>query len=226
MFFLLDFSVGRDTFSKKRRKVSTMEKIFLLLVLLPALALCEFLCQSYNGFCKKNVKPVKLEFRLAYPNDEELRTILTDVDSKHEEHNKKNQESKISKEDFYKNIYRPAHPELAEYDLLYTIDDAGRRNYDLISTKVEMTGGIKKASVGRTFFGQLEIQLEFNSEGAKQFGKVTTANVGKRLGIVLDGQLYAAPYLNEPILGGRAQITGNFTEEEAEEIAAGLTAGK
>ena len=203
-----------------------MKKIFLRLVLLPALALCAFLCQSSDGFGKKNVKPVKLEFRLAYPNDEELRTILADIDSKHEEYNKKNQESKISKEDFYKNIYRPEHAELAEYDLLYTIDDNGRRNYDLISTKAEMVGGIKKASVGRTFFGQLEIQLEFNSEGAKQFGKITTDNVGKRLGIVLDGQLYAAPNLYEPILGGRAQITGNFTEEEAEEIAAGLTAGK
>ena len=204
-----------------------MKKIFLRLVLLPALALCAFLCQSCDGFGKKNVKPVKLEFRLAYPNDEELRTILADIDGKHREYNKKNQESKISKEDFYKNIDRPQHAELAEYDLLFTIDDAGRRNYDLISTKVEMTGeGVKNASVGRTFFGRLEIQLEFNSEGAKQFGKVTTANVGKRLGIVLDGQLYAAPYLNEPILGGRAMITGNFTEEEAKEIAAGLTAGK
>ena len=204
-----------------------MRKIFLRLVLLPALALCAFLCQSCAGFGKKNVKPVKLEFRLAYPNDEELRTILADIDSKHEEYNKKNQESKISKEDFYKNIYRPAHPELAEYDLLYSIEDDGRRNYDLISTKVEMTGnGVKNAMVGRTYFGWGEIQLEFNSEGAKQFGKITTDNVDKRLGIVLDGQLYAAPYLTEPILGGRAQITGNFTEEEAKEIAAGLTAGK
>ena len=204
-----------------------MKKIFLRLVLLPALALCAFLCQSCDGFGKKNVKPVKLEFRLAYPNYEELLTILADIDSKHEEYNQKNQESKISKEDFYKNIYRPAHPELAEYDLLYTIEDDGRRNYDLISTKVEMTGeGVKNAMVGMTLFGQCEILLEFNSEGAKQFGKITTDNVGKRLGIVLDGQLYAAPYLNEPILGGRAQITGNFTEEEAKEIAAGLTAGK
>ena len=226
MFFLLDFSVERDIFSKKQRKESTMRKIFLRLVLLPALALCAFLCQSCNGFGKKNVKPMKLEFRLAYPDYCEMSSILVDIDNAYEAHNKANPENKIAKDDFYKNVYRPEHPELAEYDLLYTIDDAGRRNYDLISTKVEMTGGIKKASVDRTFFGQLEIQLEFNSEGAKQFGKITTDNVGKRLGIVLDGQLYAAPNLNEPILGGRAQITGNFTEEEAEEIAAGLTAGK
>ena len=203
-----------------------MRKIFLRLVLLPALALCAFLCQSCNGFGKKNVKPMKLEFRLAYPDYSGMSSILVDIDNAYEAHNKANPENKVAKDDFYKNVYRPAHPELAEYDLLYTIDDAGRRNYDLISTKVEMTGGIKKASVDRTYFGQSEIQLEFNSEGAKQFGKITTDNVGKRLGIVLDGQLYAAPNLNEPILGGRAQITGNFTEEEAEEIAAGLTAGK
>ena len=203
-----------------------MKKIFLRLVLLPALAFCAFLCQSCNGFGKKNVKPMKLEFRLAYPDYCEMSSILVDIDNAYEAHNKANPENKVAKDDFYKNVYRPAHPELAEYDLLYTIDDAGRRNYDLISTKVEMTGnGVKNAMVG-TYFGQSEIQLEFTSEGAKQFGKITTDNVGKRLGIVLDGQLYAAPNLNEPILGGRAQITGNFTEEEAKEIAAGLTAGK
>ena len=208
-----------------------MKKIFLRLVLLPALAFCAFLCQSCNGFGKKNVKPMKLEFRLAYPDYSGMSSILVDIDNAYEAHNKANPENKVAKDDFYKNVYRPAHPKLAEYDLLYTIEDDGRRNYDLISTKVEMTGnGVKNAMVGRTYFGQseiqLEIQLEFNSEGAKQFGKITTDNVGKRLGIVLDGQLYAAPYLNEPILGGRAQITGNFTEEEAKEIAAGLTAGK
>ena len=149
-----------------------------------------------------------------------------DIDNAYEAYNAANPKNKVAKDDFYKNVYRPEHPELAEYDLLYTIEDDGRRYYDLISTKVEMTGnGVKNAMVG-TYFGQSEIQLEFTSEGAKQFGKITTDNVGKRLGIVLDGQLYAAPNLYEPILGGRAQITGNFTEEEAEEIAAGLTAGK
>lgn len=171
-----------------------MKKIFLRLVLLPALALCAFLCQSCNGFGKKNVKPMKLEFRLAYPDYCGMSSILVDIDNAYEAHNKANPENKVAKDDFYKNVYRPAHPELAEYDLLYTIEDDGRRNYDLISTKVEMTGnGVKNAMVGRTYFGQseiqLEIQLEFNSEGAKQFGKITTDNVGKRLGIVLDGQL-------------------------------------
>ena len=203
-----------------------MKKIFLRLVLLPALAFCAFLCQSCNGFGKKNVKPMKLEFRLAYPDYCEMSSILVDIDNAYEAYNAANPENKVAKDDFYKNVYRPEHPELAEYDLLYTIEDDGRRYYDLISTKVEMTGnGVKNAMVG-TYFGQSEIQLEFTSEGAKQFGKITTDNVGKRLGIVLDGQLYAAPNLNEPILGGRAQITGNFTEEEAEELAAGLTAGK
>ena len=189
MFFLLDFSVERDIFSKKQRKESTMKKIFLRLVLLPALAFCAFLCQSCNGFGKKNVKPMKLEFRLAYPDSCGMSSILVDIDNAYEAHNKANPENKVAKDDFYKNVYRPAHPELAEYDLLYTIEDDGRRNYDLISTKVEMTGnGVKNAMVG-TYFGQSEIQLEFNSEGAKQFGKITTDNVGKRLGIVLDGQL-------------------------------------
>ncbi len=172
------------------------------------------------------LRSAKLEFRLAYPDYRKLGEILVDIANAHEAYNAENPEKRLTREKFYAEIYRPAHQELAEYDLLYTIEDDGARNYDLISTKVEMTGsGVKNAMVGYSQFGQREIQLEFNSEGAKEFGKITTENVQKRLGIVLDGQLYSAPNLNEPILGGRAQITGNFSEDEAKGVADALVSG-
>ena len=172
------------------------------------------------------LRSAKLEFRLAYPDYNELGRILNDIDVAHEAYNAENPGKLLTKEKFYTEVYRPAHANLADYDLLYTLEDNGKRNYDLISTKVEMTGsGVKNAMVGYTQFGQREIQLEFNGEGANQFGKITTANVGKRLGIVLDGQLYSAPNLNEPILGGRAQITGNFSEDEAKGVADALVSG-
>lgn len=172
------------------------------------------------------LRSAKLEFRLAYPDYNELGRILNDIDVAHDAYNAENPGKLLTKEKFYAEVYRPAHANLADYDLLYTLEDNGKRNYDLISTKVEMTGsGVKNAMVGYTQFGQREIQLEFNGEGANQFGKITTANVGKRLGIVLDGQLYSAPNLNEPILGGRAQITGNFSEDEAKGVADALVSG-
>ncbi|MDI1318679.1 MAG: protein translocase subunit SecD [bacterium] len=68
-------------------------------------------------------------------------------------------------------------------------------------------------------YGAYQVHLNFNPDGAKKFGEVTTASVGRLLGIVLDGKLYSAPRLNEPIMGGSAQITGHFSAREAEQLA-------
>ncbi len=166
----------------------------------------------------------KLEFRLVHPDNTDYR-LLSDIENAHKAYNTKNPKKTLTIENFYAEVYRPTHPELAEYDLLYTVDK-GKRYYDLISTKVEMTGsGIKNAVACRNQFGWGEIQIDFNSEAANQFGKITSANIGKRLGIVLNGQLCSAPILCEPILDGRAQITGNFSEDEAKSIAAALISG-
>ena len=63
------------------------------------------------------------------------------------------------------------------------------------------------------------ISLTFNAAGAELFGRVTRENVGRFLAIVLDGELYSAPRINEPITGGSASITGDFTVQEAYELA-------
>ncbi len=63
------------------------------------------------------------------------------------------------------------------------------------------------------------------STGGKQFAELTSANVGRRLAIVLDGNLYSAPVIRERIPSGQAQITGSFTSETATDLAIVLRAG-
>ena len=61
--------------------------------------------------------------------------------------------------------------------------------------------------------------------GAQKFGRVTTDNVGKRLAIVLDGEIVSAPNINEPITSGSGMISGNFTFQEATDLALLLRSG-
>ena len=61
--------------------------------------------------------------------------------------------------------------------------------------------------------------------GAQKFGRVTTDNVGKRLAIVLDGEIVSAPNINEPITSGNGMISGNFTFQEATDLALLLRSG-
>ena len=69
------------------------------------------------------------------------------------------------------------------------------------------------------------IGLEFNDEGKKLFGEITTRNVGRQVAIYLDGQILSAPRVNEPITTGEAIITGKFSVEEAKDLAIRLNAG-
>jgi preprotein translocase subunit SecD len=70
-----------------------------------------------------------------------------------------------------------------------------------------------------------QVSLQFNSEGAKIFQELTAKNVGKPLGIYIDQTLLSAPVVQEEISGGRAQITGSFTVEEARDLVRNLNAG-
>jgi preprotein translocase subunit SecD len=69
------------------------------------------------------------------------------------------------------------------------------------------------------------VDFAFNSEGARRFGKLTGENIGKQLGIILDGQVYSAPSLRTRIGGGRGFIHGRFTSQEAADLAVILRAG-
>jgi len=69
------------------------------------------------------------------------------------------------------------------------------------------------------------VSVEFNTAGAKAFGELTEANVGRRLAIILDGNVHSAPVIRERIPSGRAQISGGFTTQEATDLAIVLRAG-
>lgn len=66
------------------------------------------------------------------------------------------------------------------------------------------------------------VDVSFTEVGGKAFGAFTRDNVLGLLAIIIDGAVVSAPRINEPILGGRAVISGNFTMEEAERIARGI----
>jgi len=74
--------------------------------------------------------------------------------------------------------------------------------------------------------GRPDINIKFNTAGARRFGRTTQENVGKPFAIILDDKVLSAPNINEPILGGQAQISGNFTVESANQLAVSLASGK
>lgn len=98
--------------------------------------------------------------------------------------------------------------------------------YYVVEKMPKMTGkDIVSAHANKDQFGQRMIMLAFNSRGAAQFAEVTRENIGRSMAIVLDGQLYCAPRINDAITGGSAQITGRFSEEECKSIADALVSG-
>ncbi|MBW2672888.1 MAG: protein translocase subunit SecD [Deltaproteobacteria bacterium] len=97
----------------------------------------------------------------------------------------------------------------------------------LLKRKTLMTGAAledAKVSISDRF-GEAYVSLKFDSQGAKDFDRITGENVKKRLAIVLDGVIHSAPVIQERISGGNAQITGSFTMDEAHDLAIVLRAG-
>ena len=74
--------------------------------------------------------------------------------------------------------------------------------------------------------GNPEVSMSMNAEGANVWARLTKENIGKQVAIVLDGMVYSYPTVQSEISGGSSQITGNFTLEEAEDLANVLKSGK
>ena len=74
--------------------------------------------------------------------------------------------------------------------------------------------------------GNPEVSMSMNAEGANVWARMTKENIGKQIAIVLDGMVYSYPNVQSEITGGSSQITGNFTLEEAEDLANVLKSGK
>ncbi len=82
-----------------------------------------------------------------------------------------------------------------------------------------------KKQASQDFVGKMEIALEFDETGKELFAKATEANIGKRIAIMLDNQIISAPTVNAKITDGNARITGEFTPEEAENLASLIRSG-
>ncbi|MGB6972825.1 MAG: protein translocase subunit SecD [Desulfobulbales bacterium] len=97
----------------------------------------------------------------------------------------------------------------------------------LIKSQVMMTGEMVKNAQVRVGgnFNEPYVGLDLTGRGGKIFGQVTEKNVGKRFAIILDEVVRSAPVIREKILGGSAQISGNFTYEEATDLAIVLRVG-
>ena len=84
---------------------------------------------------------------------------------------------------------------------------------------------LKDAREQTTQNNQNEVAIEFTDEGAQKFADLTSANVGRTIAILLDGEVLTAPRVNEPITGGKAVITGSRNLEEAHNLAVLLRSG-
>lgn len=97
----------------------------------------------------------------------------------------------------------------------------------LVFISTGLTGRLLERSVvefdSRT--GSPLVSLSFNQEGSDLFAKITRENIGKPLAIFLDGKIISAPNINEEITGGKAQISGNFTPQEAKLLVRNLNYG-
>lgn len=96
----------------------------------------------------------------------------------------------------------------------------------LVKKRVMLTGDVlsdARVSIGQ--FNDPYVSITFDAKGGREFDRITGENVKKRMAVVLDNTIYSAPVIQERITGGRAQITGTFTTQEANDLAIVLRAG-
>jgi SecD/SecF fusion protein len=141
----------------------------------------------------------KLEFRLVYPDNGER---LRDIDAG----------KAVIPPDYRIEVYKPPTEG----------NEKPREERLLVKKKADLAGN--RVSGSNAYFGNegWTVQLKFDSEGAKQFGRITEQYKGHRFAIVLDGVIQSAPVIRDAIYGGDAVITGRFTEQEARGLASVL----
>ena len=114
-------------------------------------------------------------------------------------------------------------------------NDASGSYFELVAIKVNTRDGkapldggvVTDARVSyNNMGGQPEVSMSMNAEGARIWSRLTADNIGKSIAIVLDGMVYSFPRVNGEITGGQSAISGQFTIEEAEDLANVLKSGK
>jgi len=110
----------------------------------------------------------------------------------------------------------------ADQEILEGIDG---RSY-LVYKKSLLTGEyLTEAKVNIDQFNEISVGIEFDKKGARLFEEITGDHVNEPLAIILDNKVQSAPNINEKIAGGKAQVTGSYTMEEAHDLAIVLRAG-
>ena len=124
-----------------------------------------------------------------------------------------------------------------ELKLLWTVKPQAKTEniFELVAIKVTSRDGKAKIDGGvvtdatvqfSNTGGSPEVSMTMDAKGARDWATITKNNVGRQIAIVLDGMVYSYPVVNGEIPGGRSQITGDFTIEEAEDLANVLKSGK
>lgn len=114
----------------------------------------------------------------------------------------------------------------ANRQVLYETGSGGQRIPVVVHRRAALSGDLlTSAAAGFDQYSQPAVDIAFDRRGTQKFGRLSTEHVNRRFAIVLDGKVYSAPVFREPILGGRAQITGNFNVQESQDLATILNAG-
>lgn len=108
---------------------------------------------------------------------------------------------------------------------LYAIKVTNRNGEPALGGDV-VTNAVADFSQQQIGRAENQVSMTMNAEGAKAWARLTKDNIGNSIAIVLDGLVYSAPRVNDEITGGRSQISGDFTNEEAKDLANVLKSGK
>jgi SecD/SecF fusion protein len=112
-----------------------------------------------------------------------------------------------------------------QYYYLYALKVTNRDGSPALSGNV-VTDANADYAQGMGVRSEQEVTMSMNAEGAKEWARLTKDNIDKYVAIVLDNMVYSAPRVNQEITGGRSQITGQFSVEEAKDLANVLKSGK
>lgn len=168
---------------------------------------------------------VLFEENLFFLDPRSKQTILVPIDK----------EAKFRKIIEMDEVQKIIHDEAGNAEFLWSSKPVFQDQYYqvyLVNRNIELTGSTITDAAPQTgnpndpsAIGKFEVSLNLDDDGARIFARVTGANIGKRLAIILDNKVFLAPNLQAKIQGGRARITGLDKMEEARDLAIVLKAG-
>lgn len=103
-------------------------------------------------------------------------------------------------------------------DGFYIVSGKNEKHIVLSDTPSIGIDEVTHAQIDFSNIGDIEIRADFSPAGASKFQKITGANIGKKLAIVVDKKIISMPIINGIVVGGRGTITGNFSKEEADNM--------